>query len=381
VKRLFDKRKTLQTLFTVIVVISISVTAVFGAFFVSNYNSLTRMLEVGVLIKSEYLKDVPVNQLLKGAVRGMVESLNDPYSTYMDKEEYKEFRQHIEGSIGGIGVFVSSKDGKYLVYSVIENTPAYKAGILKGDTIFKVNDQLTRKMDADQVVAKMRGEPGTEVSITVVRGGNIKEFKMTRAVIDIPSVQSTVLKDNIGYLQLSLFASNSDSALVEHLNKLKKQKIKGLILDLRDNPGGDLDSAVNIARYFVPEGPVVYVVDKKGVVNIMSNDKPVKLGVPLVVLINGGSASASEVLSGAIKDTKSGTLVGERSFGKALVQILKPLGGGDAIKLTTAKYLTPNKHDIQAKGIEPDIKVVLKESDKEDVQLNKAIEVLKEKMK
>lgn len=364
----------------ILVVISFVVTALVGVFFITNYQNLGKMLEVAAVIKTQYLEDVSVKQIMAGAVRGMVESLDDPYSVYMDQEEYEEFRHHIEGSIGGIGIYVSVKDDKFVVFSVIENTPASKAGLLKGDIIFKVNQKLASEMDVDEAVAKMRGEPGTEVEISVLREGKLKDFTVVRDIIDIPTVESEVLPGEIGYLQLKLFASNSDEAVVEHLAKLQQEKIKGLIFDLRDNPGGDLEAAVNIARYFVPQGPVVYIVDKKGHTESMLNKQPVQLGVPVVVLINEGSASASEVLAGAIKDTNSGILIGEKSFGKALVQVLIEMRGKDALKLTTAKYLTPNKHDIQTKGIEPDIEVVWGNVAEEDPQLQKALEVLEKQL-
>ena len=380
VKGLLENRKILKDIFVVLVVISFMVTALVGVFFITNYQSIGKMLEVAAVIKTQYLKDVSVKQMMAGAVRGMVESLDDPYSVYMDKEEYHEFRQHIEGSIGGIGIYVSVKDDKFVVFSVIENTPASKVGLQKGDVIFKVNHKLASEMDVDEAVAKMRGEPGTQVEISVLREGKIKDFTVMRDIIDIPTVESEVLPKKIGYLRLNLFASNSDEALIEHLGKLQQEKIEGLILDLRDNPGGDLEAAVNIARFFVPKGPVVHIVDKNGRTESMINNRPVKLGVPVVVLINGGSASASEVLAGAIKDTNSGILIGEKSYGKALVQVLIEMRGKDAVKLTTAKYLTPNKHDIQAKGIKPDLEVIWEDEEREDPQLKKALEVLQKQL-
>jgi carboxyl-terminal processing protease len=380
VKGLLENRKILKDIFVVLVVISFMVTALVGVFFITNYQSIGKMLEVAAVIKTQYLEDVSVKQMMAGAVRGMVESLDDPYSVYMDKEEYHEFRQHIEGSIGGIGIYVSVKDDKFVVFSVIENTPASKVGLQKGDVIFKVNHKLASEMDVDEAVAKMRGEPGTQVEISVLREGKIKDFTVMRDIIDIPTVESEVLPEKIGYLRLNLFASNSDEALIEHLGKLQQEKIEGLILDLRDNPGGDLEAAVNIARFFVPKGPVVHIVDKNGRTESMINNRPVKLGVPVVVLINGGSASASEVLAGAIKDTNSGILIGEKSYGKALVQVLIEMRGKDAVKLTTAKYLTPNKHDIQAKGIKPDLEVIWEDEEREDPQLKKALEVLQKQL-
>jgi carboxyl-terminal processing protease len=378
---LFVKNKTLRNIFIVLTIFSFLITGMVGILFATNYQNIGKLLQVMAIIKTQYLEDVPIKQLMAGAVRGMVDSLNDPYSVYMDQEEFQEFRQHIEGSIGGIGIFVSVQEDKFVVYSVIEGTPASRAGLKKGDIIFKVNNVLASEMDVDETVAKMRGEPGTTVKVSVVREGSIKDFTVVRDVIDIPTVESEVLSDKIGYLRLNLFASNSDEALVEHLDKLKQEKIEGLILDLRDNPGGDLESAINISRFFLPEGPVVYIVDNKGRMKSMDNNQPEELGIPLVVLINEGSASASEVLAGAIKDTNSGILIGEKTYGKALVQVLIQMRGKDALKLTTAKYLTPNKNDIQAKGIEPDIKVSLTAEDKEDTQLKKALDVLEKQLR
>jgi len=379
-KNLFENHKILRNAFVVLAIFSFLITGIVGILVVTNYQNIGKLLQVVAIIKTQYLEDVPAEQLMKGAARGMVDSLNDPYSVYMDEEEFQEFRQHIEGSIGGIGIFVSVQDEKYVVYSVIEGTPASKAGLKKGDVIYKVNKVLASEMDVDETVAKMRGEPGTPVEVSVVREGNIKDFTVVRDVIDIPTVESEVLPGKIGYLRLNLFASNSDEALVEHLDKLEQEKIVGLVLDLRDNPGGDLESAINMSRYFLPEGPVVYIVDNKGRTKSMVNSQPEELGVPLVVLINEGSASASEVLAGAIKDTNSGILIGEKSYGKALVQVLIEMRGKDAIKLTTAKYLTPNKNDIQAKGIEPDIKVSLTAEAEEDTQLKKALDVLEKQL-
>lgn len=373
--------KVLRGAWHVAVMLCIIVTVVIGLFVVTNYQNITKMLEVAAIVKTEYLRDVPLHQMMNGAARGMVEALDDPYSVYMDREEYKEFTEHIEGSIGGIGVSVGVQENKFVVFSVIAKTPAEKAGMKKGDVIFKVNDDLTSEMDIDETVNKMRGDPGTQVQISVLRQGELKEFKITRDVINVPTVESIVLEDGqIGYLQISLFASNTDDALAEHIQRLMDKEIKGLIMDLRDNPGGDLESAVNMARFFLPKGPVVHIVDKFGYTETIRNEHPQQIGIPLVVLLNGYSASASEVLAGAIKDYGTGTIMGEKSFGKALVQALIPLRSGDALKITTAKYLTPKKVDIQAEGIHPDIEVPLTETDLVDTQYNKAVEFLKEKI-
>ncbi|MBZ4653630.1 MAG: carboxyl-terminal protease [Peptococcaceae bacterium] len=383
-ERLTEGRKILKNIITILTIISFTVTAVVGFVLITNYQEIGRMAQVAIMIKTQYLEEVPMKQIMQGAVRGMVASLGDPYSAFMDAKQFQELQRHIQGSIGGIGIYVGEKDKKLTVMSTIEGTPASKAGIKSGDIIIKIDDKFTSELEMDEAVAMMRGNPGTQVRVGIMREGVAKllEFTLTREIIDIPTVESQVLpkNKNIGYIRLKMFASNSDEAMGKELEKLLNSGVKGLILDLRDDPGGDLDAAVNIARYFVPKGPVVYTVDKGGRTSVYENTMGERLKLPLVVLINEGSASASEVLAGAIKDTKSGILVGERTFGKGIVQMVFPLGGGDGLKLTTSKYLTPNKIDIHKKGIEPDIKVELTPKDKEDVQLNKAIEVLESKI-
>lgn len=376
-----EKNTWLRGIWRVAVGISITVTIIIGFFLVTNFQNIAKMLEVAAIVKTQYLHDIPLEQMMDGAVRGMVKSLEDPYSVYLDKEEYEDFAHHIEGSIGGIGVSVGVEEDRFVVFSVIEKTPAEAAGMKKGDIIYKVNNALTSEMDLDEAVNKMRGEPGTTVQISVLRDGQLREFNITRAVIDLPTVENFVLEEEqIGVIQVNLFASNTDEALEDNLQEVLAKGVKGLVLDLRDNPGGDLQSAINMAKFFLPEGPIVHIVDRFGMTETIENKEPQTLKMPLVVLLNGGSASASEVLAGAIKDHGTGTIIGEKSFGKALVQALIPMRGGDAIKLTTAKYLTPKKVDIQAEGIHPDIEVVLSETDTVDTQLSKAVEVLRKQI-
>lgn len=380
-----EERSPLKRLVSVLTTICIIFTIVVGAFMVANFRNVVRMVEVGLLVKTQSLKPVDSNSLLEGAVRGMVDSLEDPYSNFMTKNEFLEMQRYIQGSIGGIGIYVGIKDNSIVVQAPIEGTPAAKAGILSEDIIVKINDTFTADLKYDEAVTMMRGDPGTQVKISIMRQGANKllEFTLTREVIDLPTVSSEVLKENkdIGYLRLRMFASNSDEALAQELKKLQDQGIKGLILDLRDNPGGDLESAVNIAKNFVPKGPVVFTVDRGGVTHTYESQEEPSFKAPVVILINGGSASASEVLAGALKDTKIGTLVGEKTFGKGIVQAIFPLGGGDGLKLTTSKYLTPNKVDIHEKGIEPDVVIAPDANQTEDLQLKKALEVLLTKQK
>ncbi len=379
------KLKRALQIFTAICVIF---TIVVGSFIVTNFRNVMRMVYVGLLVKTQALQPVTTEQLLEGAVRGMVDSLDDPYSAFMDSEEFTEMQNYIHGTIGGIGIYVGVKDNNLVVQSPVEGSPAALAGIRADDIIIKIDDKSTAELKYDDAVNMMRGEPGTEVKIRIMREGvaELLDFILVRQVIDLPTVSSNILpgEPKIGHIRLSMFASNSDEALAMELENLENQGIKGLILDLRDNPGGDLETAVNIAKFFVPAGPIIYSVSRSGVTETYEVSGDSAFDLPLVVLINEGSASASEVLAGALKDTKSAILVGEKTFGKGIVQSVLPLPGGDGLKLTTSKYLTPNKIDIHEKGIEPDVVVVQEESVYEDfdddLQLQKAITIIKEQL-
>lgn len=379
--------KIFKRIISVITVFCFIVTAGVGIFFVAYSHEVSRFFQIGFLLKTQPLHNLTLKQIMEGAAQGMVEALEDPYSMYMSNEKYDKLQNYIQGSIGGIGVYIDIKDNKLVVVSPIEGTPAYKAGIQSEDIIMKIDNVLTSKLQYNEAVALMRGEPGTPVKVSIMREGaqELLEFNLTREEIEVSTVASTVLLDNndIGYMRINHFASNTDEAVVEELKKLHQQNITALILDLRNNPGGDLNSAVNIAKQFIPTGPLVYTVNRTGKLVTYGLGEGMQLNIPLAVLIDGGSASASEVLSGAIKDTKMGILIGEKSFGKGIVQGVYPLTGGEGMTLTTAKYFTPNKIDIHEKGIEPDIHVEITEqniADQEDVQLKKAIEVLKEQL-
>jgi len=378
-----QERKLLKRIISILTIFCYIVTAGVGFFYFAYYKEINRIYDVGMVVKTQYLHNATIKQMLKGAVRGMVESLEDPYSVFMDAKEYQDLQNYIHGSFGGIGIYVEiTKDKKLIVSSPIEGTPAHKAGVKPGDVIIKIGETFTSDLEYDESIARMRGEPGTDVNIGIMREGvsNLLEFNLTREIIDIPTVESSVLDNGIGYMRLKLFSSNTDEAVWEQLQDLNTQGIKALVLDLRDNPGGDLDSAVNIANYFVTDGPIVYIVNKTGETHSYAMADPNKFGLPLVVLINGGSASASEVLSGAIKDYETGVLIGEKSFGKGIVQGVFNLEGGEGLKITTSKYLTPNKTDIHEVGINPDI-VVTAENDKEDIQLNQALDYLRNQLK
>jgi carboxyl-terminal processing protease len=388
-----NRKKVLLGILSVFVLFSVLVTGSVAGILISNYDHVGRMVKVLGLIKTDYLEAVTPVQLIDGAMKGVVDSLGDQYSQYLDPKENQHMSDVIEGRFGGVGILLSLKDEKQLlVMRPIKNSPAEKVGIKSGDIIVKIDDVDTSTITQDKAVSLMRGKEGTQVVITVYREAEKKmlPFTITREVINIPTVEGEMLPGNkdIGYINISQFSSETGVELGKVIGDLLTNNPKGIILDLRYNHGGELNSAVKVASYFVPKGPVVYIVDKYG----NTEEKKAlgnNLGIPLVVLVNEESASASEIVAGAIKDTQAGSLVGTKTFGKGIVQTIYQLDAGAGVKLTTAKYLTPNKLDIHKKGIEPDFKVELGkgqtvvqppegQSDFDD-QLKKAIEVLTHK--
>lgn len=323
-----------------------------------------QLVQVIRLIHQDYLEQVTTKQLVEGATKGIVEILGDPYSAYMNAEENQELFRMLEGKFGGVGIILSLKDPKKLVVlRPIKNSPASKAGILPGDVVSKINDVETAGMEQEKAVSMMRGEPGTVVNLALYRESINKTFTvtLTRENITVPTVDGQVLPghSDIAYINISQFSSITGTELQETLTNMDIKKFKGLILDMRYNHGGELNAAIQVVSYFIPEGPAVYIVDKKGNMDTKMTTAGTYLGIPLVVLVNEESASAAEIVAGAIKDNGTGSLVGVRTFGKGIVQTIFPLSGGTSVKLTTAKYLTPNKRDIHKKGIEPDIAVEL----------------------
>lgn len=343
-----------------------------------------RLFKALHIIKSRYVEDVPVDTLMTGAVKGMVNSLGDPHSIYMDPKMYKEFMIETEGSFGGVGIVLGAKDKVLTVISPIEGTPGEKAGIKSGDEIVKIDGQDTKGLALDEAVSKIRGPEGTKVTLTIRRGQETKDYALTRSNIQIKTVSGKMLPDNVGYIRISMFNENTGSDLAKKYQELEKEGMKAIVLDLRDNPGGLLDESVKVANKFVPKGPVVSVITRDGRRDTStSNLDAVKY--PCAVLINGGSASASEIVAGAVQDTGAGTLVGTKSYGKGSVQTLMRLDKDDAIKLTIAKYYTPKDRSINGIGIEPDVKVELPEHvqpglEVKDVQLDKAVEIVKSKI-
>jgi len=345
------------------------------------------------ILKREYVDNDKIDEkkLVEGAVAGLVQGIGDPYTQYMTAEEFAATNEQMEGEYAGVGLVVTMENDKVIVVSPIEDTPGDRAGIMSGDIIIGVDDQMITNKKLDEVVAMMKGKPGTQVKLTILKAGTTTpvDITITREKIVLNPVKSQMLSDNIGYIKITTFhQQNVASSFHDALEGLKRKGYKGLILDLRDNGGGLLTECVKVADEILGEGPIVYTIDNKGRKEVETSDKN-QIDVPLVVLVNGGTASASEIVSGAVKDTKAGTLVGTKTFGKGLVQSVVPLTfDNSAVKVTIARYYTPSGVSIQGTGIEPDIVVDLPDELKrkaeltrsEDIQLNKAIEVLKQQI-
>lgn len=319
------------------------------------------------------------------AIGTMVASLDDPYTKFLDPKEFAEETSSIKGSLKGIGVQIATKDGKLMVIAPIEDSPAEQAGLLADDEILEINGESTKGVTIDKAADKIRGEEGTTVTLTVKRKGEIKKYAIVRKEIELKSVSTKVpnevkLNDNIGYIRLSSFISKNAANEFKNILIQSRDK-KGFIVDLRSNPGGLLTNAIYISSMFLPRGIIVSTVDRDGYKETQKASGIPITNKPLVILINKGSASASEIMSGALKDNKRAVIVGEKSFGKGLVQEINRLPNNSGINITIQKYLTPNGTDINKKGIEPDIVVELSEDDvknKDDKQLKKANEVLQD---
>ncbi len=370
------------------------------------YSYLKLFTDVLKIVKENYVEEPRIKDLIYGALNGMVTSL-DPFSAFFPPEKYKEFMEETEGEFGGVGIEISMEKGRPIVVAPIEGTPAYKAGLRAGDVIIAVDGEDTFGKTLLEIVKKIRGKPGTKVTLTIMRKGADKPVKVeiTRAVIRIESVKYTKYED-LGYVKIIQFQHYTARDLRKALKDLIAQEVKGLIIDLRNNPGGLLSEAVKVSDLFLPEGKlIVYTKGRRDEEKYYAKEEPIVPSyIPVVVLINKGSASASEIVTGALQDHGRATIVGEKSFGKASVQNIIPLEDNSALKLTVAYYYTPSGKLIHKEGITPDVKVEMDAKTWEklsetvrkmriegngkkvillpdiDVQLRKALEVLRAKL-
>ncbi len=326
-----------------------------------DYQILKTFTEVMSMVKKHYVEEVISQDLVYGAIRGMLNSL-DPHSSFMSPDAYKEMQVDTKGEFGGLGIQIGIKDAILTVIAPIEDTPAYRAGIKAGDKIIKIEEEMTKDMTLFEAVSKMRGKPNTSITIGILREGwkEIKEFTIIRDIIKIKSVKSKVIENDIGYVKLNQFQEKTAHDLSAALQTIRTEGISSLILDLRNNPGGLLNSAIDVSGRFLPKGKlVVYTKNREGKKTEFFTKDDSDFSLPMIVLVNQGSASASEIVAGALKDWNRAVILGTDTFGKGSVQTVIPLSDGAGLRLTTAKYYTPNGEDIQNTGITPNIIVKL----------------------
>ncbi|MCP6762608.1 MAG: S41 family peptidase [Fischerella sp. CENA71] len=326
-------------------------------------------------VRSEYLnKSYKNNEEAYKSIREMLKKLDDPYTRFMDPEEFKNMQVDTSGELTGIGIQIGldEKTKKLTVIAPIEDTPASKAGLLAKDTIIYINGKSTEGMDTNEAVALIRGEPGSKVNLSILRDGKRKEFTITRARIEIHPVefsQKQTPVGNLGYIRLKQFSSNAAKEMRDAIKNLESKQVSGYVLDLRNNPGGLLYSSVDIARMWMDRGTIVSTIDRQGEVERETTNGTALTNKPLVVLVDKGSASASEILSGALQDNKRAVIVGSQTFGKGLVQSVRPLDDGSGLAVTIAKYHTPLGRDINKHGIDPNIVVNLSDKQRQDLWL------------
>ena len=351
---------------------------------------LAKINKIENLIDQYYLFDIDKNKQQEGAVEGYVKALGDPYSEFLTKEEMDSLNQQTEGEYAGVGIVVTpSETSAITVVSAIKGSPAFEKGIKKDDIILKINGKDYNASQMNDAVKVMKGKPNTDVKLTIARMENktskIFDVNITRRMISLTTVNSQKIGD-IGYINITQFDRKTDKEFIEQYENLKKQNVKSIVLDLRNNPGGLLDSTVKIADYLLPQGVIVKTVDKNKKEDVQKSDAS-EQNLPMVVLVNGSSASASEILTGALKDYKKATIVGEKTFGKGIVQTIIPMDKGEGLKLTISEYFSPNGNKIHKQGVKPDVEIKLDEKAKgigvefmkEDNQLQKALEILNKK--
>ena len=360
----------------------------------SSYMDYSKLSYVENIIKEDYLRDVDDDTLLNGQLKGLVQSLDDPYSQYLTVDEFQSLADQTSGVYGGVGIIVTPGEDNYItVVSPIEDTPGERAGLRTGDKIIAVDGVEYTAENMDAAVKVMKGEPNTNVVLTIMRRNNdgsmeTKDVQITREIIRLVTVKSSILDDKIGYIKITSFDGITYEDFKADLNELENRNVEGLIIDLRNNPGGLLNICAEIADELLGEGDIVYTETKDGEREYLKSDKDM-IDIPLVVLVNGGSASASEILAGAIRDHSRGELIGTTTFGKGVVQKIRQFDDGSGIKLTISEYFTPNGTNIHGVGIEPDIVVELPDDMEgigvdyidDDTQLLRAMEVLDSKIR
>ena len=354
-----------------------NITLIYRRFVVKELTQKQKIEEIQSVVDKYYVNEYDENLMEETMYKGMIASLKDPYSYYMTKQELTDFLEDTEGNYVGIGIMVNlTEDEKILINKVFENSPAEESGLKINDKITKVENKEVSLENYQDVVSDIKGEEGSKVKLTVYRESENKTFdtEVTRKSIDVPTVEHKTLEDNIGYISISQFDRVTSQQFKEAFDSLNSSN--GLIIDLRNNPGGLLTTVNEITDMLVPEGTITYIEDKNGNRDYHSSDANY-YNKPLVILVNGNSASASEVLSGAVKDFGVGKLVGETTYGKGVVQNMYKLSDGSGVKVTIAKYYTPSGVCIDGTGIEPDYKVTNPKDNSQDLQLEKAIEVIK----
>lgn len=348
----------------------------------------TKLSYLKKLIDETYLHDVKEKDLNEGIYKGYIEGLGDQYSAYYDKKETKKLTESLDGSFSGIGAVMTqdASSGVITITRVYDDSPAKKAGIKAGDVLYRVEEKTVTGKDLDKVVSWIKGKKGTKVNLTLLRGTNSDKIKVTatRDVINVETVKYKVLENQIGYISISEFDSVTGAQFAKALKQLQKKKIEGLVVDLRNNPGGSLFTVCDILDSILPKGLIVYTKDKNGKKEEYTSDEKHRLTLPMSVLVNGQSASASEIFAGAVQDYGKAEIVGTQTYGKGVVQNLFDLKDGTCVKLTTSEYFTPKGRNIDGKGITPDVKIEYKYNAKDpkaDNQLDKAVSVVKDKIK
>lgn len=346
------------------------------------YKELELFGDAITTVEANYVEETKPKDMIYGALKGMLRSL-DMHSDFLTPQQYEDIKVDTGGEFGGIGIEVTIEDDLLTVVAPLKGTPADKAGILPGDKIVKIDNEPAKDLMLDDAVEKLRGTPGSELTLTIMREGEekLKDFTIKRAVIKIESIdEALILEDNIGYIRIIEFQAKTAHDLEKALRKLEKEKLSALIIDLRNNPGGLLESSITVAEKFLPKGATIVSIKGRAAGQqeiFKSQSLNPHLNFPIVVLVNKGSASASEIVAAAIKDNKRGMLVGSATFGKGSVQTVIPMRDGSALRLTTAKYYTPLGHEIHKNGIAPDVLIEQPQDAQQDNQIEKAIEILK----